>query len=347
MVRRSIATLLASTFIAVQSPTFAQPPNDEQRAAARMAATEGVQLLEAGKYAEALDRLRRAEALVHAPTHLLYIARAQGKLGQLVEASETYLKIVHEVLVPDAPRPFLEAQSSAEQEVKELDGRIPRLLIRVEGPGAGDAAVTMDDAPLPAPMVGLSAPVDPGLHVVRATAKDGTSAEVRVKVNPGSRETALLTLRAGAQAATAPPLAASPAAQGDAPAPPPREAESSGGSGASKGVGIALMGLGVAGLAVGTAFVFVNRSKRTDANDLCPQNQCPIGEKSQIESLDDQANTAQTAAWIGYGAGMAALAAGLVVFFTAPSARANDASRTPHAVRPWVGVGSLGLSGVF
>src|SRR5579883_2443273 len=50
----------------------------------------------------------RAEALVHAPTHLLYIARTEAKLGQLVEASETYARIQHEALAPDAPKAFVD-----------------------------------------------------------------------------------------------------------------------------------------------------------------------------------------------------------------------------------------------
>ena len=56
------------------------------------------------RWAEAVDLFKRAESMVHAPTHLLYLARAQDKLGHLVEAHEAYLKIVKEPLPPNPPK---------------------------------------------------------------------------------------------------------------------------------------------------------------------------------------------------------------------------------------------------
>src|ERR1700743_1878747 len=73
------------------------------KATAREAATEGIGLYRAGKYAQALDRLKRAQALYDAPVHLLYIARAEEKLGQLVEAPETYRSLDRYTLPAGAP----------------------------------------------------------------------------------------------------------------------------------------------------------------------------------------------------------------------------------------------------
>ena len=42
-----------------------------------------------GKYADALDRLRRAQALYDAPVHLLYIARAQDKADKAGKSDRT------------------------------------------------------------------------------------------------------------------------------------------------------------------------------------------------------------------------------------------------------------------
>jgi hypothetical protein len=352
--RKLVAATVATALIAAQTPTSAQPQTppgpaqqtppsnltDEERAVARTAAAAGVDLLQQGRYAEALDRFQRAESLVHAPTHLLYIARTQVKLGQLIEASETYLKITHEVLPADAPRPFVDAQASAAQEAKELEARIPTLLIRVEGAGALDATVTMDGAALPPAMIGMAAPVNPGSHALRAVGKDGTSAELRVKLAPGSHETAVLQLRANEPSpppSTAPGAATTPAPGGETPSP-------EGGMGLGTVLGWIGVGVGVAGLAVGTAFVAINRTKRTDANDLCPNGRCPPDDKPKIQSLDQQADDASTGAWIGYVAGGALVATGLVLLFTSGGAKKRDASR---GLRPWIGPGAGGVAGEF
>ena len=81
--------------------------------AARDLAKKGAEAFVAGNHAEALDFMTRAEALVHAPPHLLYIARAQAALGKLVAARETYLKVTREELPASAPRAFKDAQSQA------------------------------------------------------------------------------------------------------------------------------------------------------------------------------------------------------------------------------------------
>jgi hypothetical protein len=359
--RGFVAATVALSLIAAQSPTFAQPQaptgptpqtppaklTDEERAAARAAASAGVELLQQGRYAEALDRFQRAESLVHAPTHLLYIARTQVKLGQLVAASETYLKVTREVLPSDAPRAFVDAQAAAAQEEKELEARIPTLLIRAAGKDASDVTVTMDGMALPTAMIGMSAPVDPGTHALRAMAKDGTTAELQVKLAPGSHETAVLQFRG---ALATPPLSPAPApgsAEATSPAPGGETVPPASGLGVGKMLGWIGVGVGVVGIAVGTTFVAINRSKRTDANNLylCNNNgKCDPGEKAQIQSLDQQADNAATDAWIGYVIGGAALATGLVLLFTSGEAKKTDASSGLH---PWIGLGAGGVAGAF
>ncbi|HEX8790843.1 MAG TPA: hypothetical protein VF765_07810 [Polyangiaceae bacterium] len=280
---------------------------------------------------------------MHAPTHLLYIARTQVKLGQLVEASETYLKVTREILAPDAPRAFVDAQSAAAQEEKELETRIPTLLIRVDGAGAMEATVTLDGTALPAAMVGLAAPVNPGSHALRAVAKDGTSADAQIKLSPGSHETVVLKLHPAASAVAPTPAPAQAPTEANS-APGGETAPPSGGAPLGTVLGWVGVGLGVAGLAVGTVFVGMNRAKRTDADALCPNGQCPMADKPQVQSLDQQADSAATGAWIGYIAGGALLATGFVLLLTSGGAKKTDAS---SGLRPWMGLGTGGVAGAF
>src|SRR5688500_4416445 len=150
-------------------PSTAQ--SDEQRATARSLATDGASAFNEGRWKDAVDMFTRAESLMHAPPHLLFLARAHNKLGQLVKAREAYLKVVKETLAPNAPRAFREAQVSAEEELKEVEPRIASLTITIEGgQNIKDLAVTVDGTPLPSVVIGLSRPIDPGTHAVEATA---------------------------------------------------------------------------------------------------------------------------------------------------------------------------------
>src|SRR5688500_13346088 len=86
---------------------------DEQRAGARSVATAGVAAFNGGRYKEAVDLLTRAETLMHAPPHLLHLARAYSKLGQYVKAREAYLRIIKEQLAANAPPAFRDEQTAA------------------------------------------------------------------------------------------------------------------------------------------------------------------------------------------------------------------------------------------
>src|SRR5688572_9853786 len=123
---RQVTSLVFAGALFVHAlPAAAQ--TDEQRASARSLATEGATAFNEARWKEAVDLFTRAESLVHAPPHLLFLARAHTKLGQFVKAREAYLKIVKETLAPNAPRAFRDAQVSAEQELKEIEPRIGSL----------------------------------------------------------------------------------------------------------------------------------------------------------------------------------------------------------------------------
>src|SRR5689334_21165790 len=87
----------------------AHAQTDEQRAGARSLATEGASAFKDGRYKEAVDLFTKAESLMHAPPHLLYLARAHVKLGQYVKAREAYLRITKEQLGGNAPQAFRDA----------------------------------------------------------------------------------------------------------------------------------------------------------------------------------------------------------------------------------------------
>src|SRR4051812_11987805 len=150
---------LAAGISLILAPSAAFAQTDLERAAAREAADNGRTQFEAGRYAEAIDSFSRAQQLVAAPPHLLFLARAQVKMGKLVEAHENYIKITRETLPPKSPKAFVDAQSAAERELELLESRIPSVTIAVQGAPATAVSVLMDGATLSAAMIGMPLPV--------------------------------------------------------------------------------------------------------------------------------------------------------------------------------------------
>jgi hypothetical protein len=188
--RTALATLLlvhalgASSALAQEAP----PPADDtfQSAAARALFQEGVALAHSGDYAGAADRFRRAQQLRPAPSVAFNLASALVRQGSLVEASE----ILEGVLRDPASSP--ELLTSARRARDELVPRIARLTLRVDGPSAG-VRVEIDAHPLSDAAIGVSLPVDPGLHEVLALRDGEVAARDRVELTEGeNRELALV-----------------------------------------------------------------------------------------------------------------------------------------------------------
>jgi hypothetical protein len=319
--------------LGVGTPALAQ--SDAERAGARAAATEGAKAYEEGRFDQAVDLFTRAESLVHAPTHLLYMARSHEKLGQLVKARESYLKITREKLAPNAPDAFKEARSAAEQELSALEPRIPYLTISLTGPGADAASVSMDGKDVPKALLGVPHPVDPGDHELQATGKDVKSQAKKVTLEEGGRQSIELELEAAPGAAGSTVTAA-----GDG----PRDQGASGSNGMRIGA-YAALGVGVVGLAAGTFFALRSSSKRDEAEELCtlPGGGCPAEKQSQINSLDDDADSAATMATVSFIVGGVGIAGGITLLILS----SGDSSTSKRGIQPWVGLGSAGVSGRF
>jgi hypothetical protein len=309
---------------ALTAPAYAQ--TDDQRSAARAAATEGLQALSEGRYKDALDLCTRAESLMHAPTHLLLIARAQIKLGHLVEAQEAYIRVTRDALAPDAPRAFVEAQHTAADEQAELAPRVPSLKVDVEGAGPQKAQVTLDGKALAPALVGLAMPINPGTYTLAATGPGLEAAPVTVTVAEGAKPTVLLSLKA-----LAPRVATE--AEVEAPAP---SAETSQGHGGVKAAGWVSLAVGVAGLAAGTVFLVMNHSEESDATGACSPSHCPDSLRSTVISDENSASTDATLAWIGYGVGAVGVIVGGALLWA--GSRSSGSSEQPAATAAFVPV---------
>ena len=177
--------------------TAPQLSDAERKASARAAYAEGIQLQERGDCAKALPRFELAERLYDAPTHLLHIAQCHAATGRLVEAQETYATLSHLTLGPQAPAAFREALGTGRAELSRLKPRIPTLRLEASPPATSlkNLVVQINGTQLPADLVGVARPINPGTYRVTMTAGPGQSGTNEVEIKEG--ETKTLEVRLG------------------------------------------------------------------------------------------------------------------------------------------------------
>jgi hypothetical protein len=328
------AVLSASLLVGTPTLALAADPSPQDIAQARDLSGQAIAAFEAGNYAES-EKLWIAASNLYpaAPTLTLGLARTQAKLGKFVLAQESYQKIIREQSQATSLTPaFKDALESARSELTEVATKIASVVIHVDG--APNPSVKIDGQPISSAGLGLKRPVDPGSHVVRAEAPGYTPAETTFDVAEAGSAEAKLHL----EKATDAPAAGS----GDAATVAPNKKSS------NKTLALAAFGVGGAGLVFGAVTGIVALGKHGDLSDQCPDGRCPDGLRDDIDSY----GTMGTLSTIGFIVGGVGLAAGAVLWFTAPkeSAAATAAMPTAHGSfswQPYVGAGGGGVRGRF
>jgi hypothetical protein len=330
--------LAAALLGVVISAPSAHAQTAEAKAGARAAATQGNEAFGKKQWAESLDLFTRAESLMHAPTHVLMIARSHAALGHLVRAHEAYTALSRETLAPNAPNAFKEAQAAGTKELQALEPRVPTLVLKLSDSAAKNVVVTMDGETYPAALIGIARPIDPGTHVLMARGDEVVAEETSIEVAEGAHPSLVLALKPAPRAPSAAILPEkTPAPHADAPTPRP--------SNALKIAGYAGIGLGVVGLGLGGVFTGLGFAKRGEANDAYAAcgGACVNGtsQADDVRSFDSTANTQQTIGVIGLIAGGALAATGVTLLVLSPK---GDA---PNTTGLWVGPSSTGVKGTF
>ena len=343
--------LLASALaiVGTANPAFAQ--SDLERAAARDAAADGSTAYNAGRYEQAIDSLSRAEQLVHAPTHILLLARSQAKLGRLVAARESYLKVTREVLATNAPKAFVAAQGSAQEELPAIEARLPTVVVTLQGATAAEASVDMDGTKLPAAMIGIRLPVDPGQHVFKASTATAQSAPVTVTLAEAATQSVLLSLQANAASAPAPGPISTTAVAGGPLAPESDQPKPQ----TLRIASYVSLGVGVLGVGFGTAFLLKSastRDKAAKAFDACTAAAAggKCSDPSSVSAIQAQDKDADGQHNLGVGAlvvGGVGVAAGVTLLvLDMKNTHASEHAAAPRLI-PVIGPRSFGLVGTF
>jgi hypothetical protein len=135
---------------------------------------QGRQAARDGNHEKALELFRESHALEPAPGTLLNIADCEERLGRLTEARKHYGQLIEELPATD------ERRRIAAQHANEIDVRAPRLRVGLARGAPEGTTVTLDGAPIAAAGADDALPVDPGRHVVIATAPGRKESRITV-----------------------------------------------------------------------------------------------------------------------------------------------------------------------
>ncbi|MBM4359781.1 MAG: tetratricopeptide repeat protein, partial [Deltaproteobacteria bacterium] len=261
---KSSLAFLAAAFTAASTLVFvpeAAAQSDADKALARDLSKDAAKALADGKYEEARDKFARAEALYHAPSLLVGLARAYVGLGKFVEAKEAYNQVLREKLPPNASEGFVRAQQDAGREIGTLDDKIGTGTIVVTAGGAtlpSGLSATLDDQDLKAAAFGLKRPMNPGPHRLAVSAPGYDPVERRFDVAPRKDIVVDVKILKSAGALPPPDAGGSTAPTDTAPpTAPTATAATAGGAGPSGGGGMqrilgwSAIGVGGAGLLLG------------------------------------------------------------------------------------------------
>jgi hypothetical protein len=320
-------------FLAVERA--AADPTEADRTTARALAAEGYEALERQDYATAEDRLRRADALVHAPTIVVDRARALLGLGRLVEAYESYQLVMRETLPRNAPASWKQAVLEAEREVAKVEPRLAWLVLKVEGPS--EPRVSIDGVPVPNASLGVRRPIDPGRHTLLITAEGFISGGRNISLKEAEQQEITVTLE------PAPPVELE---ETTAPPPPPEKPDAT--TTRSPIPMWTAFGVGAAGFTFGTITGIIALSKHSSLADKCPNDECRAANATERAALIDERSsyrTAGTLSGIGFGVGLAGAATGVVLLLTNP--KRSEASSASVTLVPVVGPDTIGVTGRF
>ena len=335
-----LATLLAA------APAHAQ--TDTDKATARGLGQQGASALSAGDWATAAEDFRRADALYHAPSLTLGLARAQSHLGLFVQAWENYHQVIAEN-VTTSPG-FSKALRDAKAEIAAVDSRRSRVTIRVTGADA--PRVSVDGVPLKAEALGIERFVNPGHYVVTVTADGWKTVTRPVDVAEGQGMLAWIAMERDTTAAVVPALLAPvPLPSPQVPAVPSATETSVPQALASdaparplgKTLGFAALGVGGAGVLVGAITGGLALSDHSKLSAPCASGTCPASSQSDLSAY----HTMGTVSTIGFVVGGLGVAGGVVLLLTAPkSVKAPSAAQLTTAT-VYVGLGTAGAAGTF
>jgi hypothetical protein len=302
---RAFALACAIALAAAARSPRASAQSPEELRAARELFQEAFKDEKDKRYPEALEKFRRVAKVKESASVRYRIATVLAAMGKLREARDMYRALA--AAKSSLPSSDQEASDSAAEKAAELDRRIPHLTLRLQDNPPPDVRVSVDGSPVPVTAIPRSIELDPGEHVILATAQGAKPLEEKLTLDDG-----------------APELSHTVSLVPETPTPPPTPTQSPPRSSPNVLVPWVAVGAGAVLVIVGGGLLLSREGAISDIKDACPLNRCPTAAQSRIES---DRSRAQTFGPLGVGVGLVGLAVagfGVYMLVRAPKTAATQ-----------------------
>jgi hypothetical protein len=300
------ATLFARTSWAQQAPASGDAANADSLF------TEAKQLMASGDYASACPKLAESYRLDPGTGTLTALAVCHQHVGKVATAWSEFVEVASSA----QRQGRADREAFARQQITALEPLLSRLTIQVPADVAliPNLQVRRDSVVVSQPAWGVPVPVDPGDHVIEATAPDREpwTGHITVDASSDKKEIAV-PLLLDKQAPATPPVDQTPAPSPPPPGETPTERHT---AFPMRPVGLVVGGAGVVSLALGSYFGVTAISKSSSAKQLCSAS-TPCGSETAISENNDAKSDALISD-ITVIAGIAAIGTGLFMFLAAP-----------------------------
>jgi hypothetical protein len=346
---REIATsaLVLATLTAAASVHAQQAEDPAVLATARGVAVEGMKLARAGRCAEAIDKLERAEQLHHSPVVLGQLAACHIEQGRLIQGTEMLRALLREPLPEESTPAVRGAYQRADALLAATRPRIASLTLLIDAPGAIVPSVKLDGHDVPVALLGVARAIDPGEHTIEASAPGCASVTQRLTLQAGQARALPIYLQAVGPVAVTAPLAADPGVQADAasdvrPSTVARSAAARPDPVNARPPWPAYVAWGVSAvsLGVGIAFGWAALDDKAELDAKCPGGVCPPEHQATL----DAAKRRGVISSVAFGIGAAGAVTGAVLYFTSRSGPAEARASAATTVRVGLARAELGIA---
>lgn len=344
MARLCAVALSAIALSAIAAAPAAAQPSPHAKAAAEALFNEGRTLMTAGKFAEACEKLEASNDFDPSVGTQLNLGVCREQNGEPAVAWEVFRRAAALARTTADGR---EAYARERMDILAKELHFVRIEIADQDVVEG-LQVLLDGAPVPAESWNQSLLVTAGAHVVQATAPGRVAFEMRVDARRPGQETRVVV------PVLAPPAAAEPvepaattsesvtieatAPRADSGPPMPARRKVALGSGVVGALGLVLGG--VMGVSASSTY--------GDADIVCSveaSNLCSSAEREESQALRDKARSQANLATASAVIGVAAVTAGVILWYTTPPAtREAAAPMAATRIAPLLGRDIAGLT---
>jgi hypothetical protein len=316
----SILSLRSCGFVAVMAmvgiPSVARADHTGDKGIAEALFRDAKQRLEAGDVDGACPKFQDSQKIDPALGTLLYLAICHERQNRNASAWSEFASASSWADRSEQS----DRGDLARKHMAALEARLWKLTIHAPTVAVAGLELRVDNGAMSLASVDTPLPLDPGDHVVEASAPDFKPWHTTVKVpnEPGGATVQIPPLE---PMSVAPPVVATGAALPVLPPAAPPEQGDSGRAVSTWTAGV----LGVAGIGLGTAFGILTFQERSNARSLCTNGTCKPGGTDDVH----QAYTDATISTVSFGVG----AAGAIVA-TYFLLRGNHRASTGAAARP-------------